>query len=245
MPPFEEAYSPRGFQRVVSRFSLEVMEKARFVKDGFDKIAKTYNLANKVLSLGLDSLWRKATVKALGKRARVLDLCCGTLALSREYERQFGIRPIGLDFSLPMLLQGLRGSRGFNVVCGDALRMPFRDEAFDGVMVAFGLRNLSDMWKGLREAYRVLCPGGRIVILEFGRPKGLFGSFYRVYLKKVVPWLGGLLTGNRPLYEYFYRSILSFPEEGKILKGMARLGFKDIKVRKLTFGVCVLYVAEK
>lgn len=221
------------------------MEKAPFVKDGFERIAKTYDLANRVLSLGLDRLWRKATVKALGRRTRILDLCCGTLALSREYLRQFGVSPIGLDFSLSMLLEGLRRGRDFNVVCGDALRMPFRDGTFDGVMVAFGLRNLSDMWKGLQEAYRVLATEGRIVVLEFGRPKGLFGSLYRVYLKKVVPRLGGLITGNRPLYEYFYRSILSFPEEEEILQGMARLGFKEVRVYKLTLGICVLYVAEK
>lgn len=222
------------------------MEKARFVKEGFDRIARTYDLANKVLSFGLDGIWRRAAVKALGRRQKVLDLCCGTLALSREYLRQFGIRPVGLDFSLPMLLQGMRtGGVNLKVVCGDALKMPFKDKAFEGVMVAFGLRNLSDMWEGLREIHRVLAPGGKLVVLEFGKPKGLFGVLYRAYLKKVVPWLGGLLTGNRPLYEYFYKSILSFPGDGEVLEGMARLGFKGLRVKRLTFGVCVLYEAER
>lgn len=237
---------PKGIPKDDLPVPPKLMDKAHFVKKGFDRIAGTYDFTNKVLSFGLDRLWRRAAVRALGKRTKVLDLCCGTFALSHEYLKQFQIRPIGLDFSLPMLLKGLKEKGSdFNAVCGDALRMPFRDGSFDGVMVAFGLRNLSDMWRGLREAYRVLSPGGRIVVLEFGRPEGLFGAFYRLYLKKVVPWLGGLLTGDRPLYEYFYKSILMFPTEREILEGMTRLGFKDVKVRKLTFGVCVLYIAEK
>ncbi len=223
------------------------MDKERFVREGFGRIARRYDLANALLSFGLDRLWRKRTVLALGRRQPVLDLCAGTLALSAEYRRRFGPVVYALDFSLPMLRVGLRkGVDGIRVICGNALELPFRDETFWGVMMAFGLRNLVDIRKGLGEMYRVLKSGGKAVILEFGMPKNpLFAPLYRLYLSRFLPAIGRLLTGDPVAYRYLYDSIMAFPSKEEVLRQMRKVGFCEPSARDLTLGVCVLYEGWK
>lgn len=224
------------------------MDKAKYVKGGFDAIARRYDLANRVLSLGFDSLWRKEAVRALGPRERVLDLCAGTLRLGEGYLKRFGGQVVALDFSLTMLREGLRrySKDGLLPLCGDALRLPFPDETFPGAMVAFGLRNLTDPFLGLRELYRVLQPGGRLVVLEFGWPRlGLLGRLYRFYISYVVPSVGGFITGRRDIYHHLFRSIATFPSRQEVLGEMVRVGFEEVQARDLTWGICVLYEGEK
>jgi demethylmenaquinone methyltransferase/2-methoxy-6-polyprenyl-1,4-benzoquinol methylase len=222
------------------------MKKEEFVRNAFERIAKRYDMANTILSFGLDKGWRRKTVKALGERGLVLDLCAGTLSLSEAYREYFNGRILALDFSLEMLKVGeKKGLKYVYPICGDALMMPFRDESFDGVMMAFGLRNLSQMEKGLREVYRVLKKGGKLVILEFKRPRGLLGTVYKLYLKGVLPLLGGLITGDPESYLYLADSILAFPEPEEILKRLSVSGFIDLKWKVLSFGICALYEGIK
>lgn len=224
------------------------MDKRQFVKGGFDAIASRYDLANRLLSFGADALWRRKAVGRLGERPLVLDLCAGTLPLSAAYLRRFRAQVVALDFSLRMLRVGLkrRTRGGLLPLCGDALRLPFPEGTFSGAMVAFGLRNLSDPWQGLKELYRVLAPGAKAVILEFGRPRlPLFRQIYHLYLAHFIPWAGGLITGNSGLHAYLYRSIVSFPSKEEILRQMEQVGFRGLRALDLTLGVCVLYEGVK
>lgn len=219
------------------------MEKERFVKEGFEKISRRYDLSNAILSFGLDRYWRRETVKALGPRRRVLDLCAGTLALSAAYRRAYGGEVFALDFSPSMLKVGLRKrGQGVKVICGNALLLPFGDGTFEGAMMAFGLRNLSDMERGLEEIFRVLQGGGKAVILEFGRPKGRwFRPLYFFYLRKVLPAVAGVLTRERETYLYLGDSIMAFPEKEEVIHTMEAVGFAGVRARELSLGICVLY----
>jgi len=222
------------------------MKKEEFVRNAFERIARRYDLANTVLSFGLDKVWRRRTVKALGERDLVLDLCAGTLNLSEAYREYFNGKILALDFSLGMLKVGKKKPlKDVYPICGDALRMPFREESFDGVMMAFGLRNFSQMDKGLREIHRVLKKGGKLVILEFKRPQGLFGAFYKLYLKRILPFVGGLITRDQEAYLYLANSISAFPKTEEILDKLSLLGFIDLKCGLLSFGICALYEGIK
>ncbi|RLA97051.1 MAG: SAM-dependent methyltransferase [Deltaproteobacteria bacterium] len=229
----------------------EKRNKERFVKEAFSSIAKRYDLANTLLSLGIDSWWRKRARDALGERPLVLDLCAGTLSMTRSYlDRWRGGRVIALDFSLDMLLPGrkrLKRREGrCSLVLGDALALPFPAGTFSGVMMAFGLRNLVDLQAGLAEIFRVLGEGGKAVILEFGHPTlPLFRQLYRLYLSRVIPSLGGWITGRKEAYSYLFRSIDSFPSREEILGMMQKVGFKGLRASSLTLGICVLYQGEK
>lgn len=219
------------------------MDKERFVKEGFERISSSYDLANTLLSFGIDRRWRKEAVRALGPRRRVLDICAGTLALSAEYRRTYGGEVVALDFCLPMLKVGLRKrGEGVRAICANALVLPFRDAAFDGAMMAFGLRNLSDRKRGLKEMCRVLESGGKAVILEFGRPSlRWFRPLYFLYLGLILPQLGGILTRQRETYLYLRDSIMAFPDREEVMREMESAGFRKVKARDLTLGVCVLY----
>lgn len=224
------------------------MDKREFVKGSFDAIARRYDLTNRLLSFGIDALWRREAVKALGQQELVLDLCAGTLTLSSLYLRQFEAKVVALDFSLRMLEEGIkrRHSDGLLPLCGDALRLPFAEGTFSGAMVAFGLRNLTDPFEGLRELYRVLRPKGKLVVLEFGRPEiPVFRGLYHFYLSRVLPLLGGLITRRRDVYQYLFRSIMAFPSKQEMLQGMQRIGFQGLRFQDLTGGICVLYEGEK
>lgn len=232
---------------------------ARRIKKGyvtrmFAGISPNYDLVNSVTSLFIDHYWRFRAFKALGPASKglVLDLCAGTLALSLSMLSRATGRVIALDISLEMLLTGLsRHKRRPELkrlapVCSDGERLPFMNDTFDGVMVAFGIRNLSDLQKGLRELSRVIRNGGRLVILEFSRPgMPLFATLYRFYLSKVLVPIGGALTGDRDAYQYLAHSIYEFysPEEVASLIGNA--GFSKIKTTSLTLGCVTLYQADK
>jgi demethylmenaquinone methyltransferase/2-methoxy-6-polyprenyl-1,4-benzoquinol methylase len=225
---------------------MESMDKKQFVLEIFGKISSRYDLTNALLSGFLDGVWRMKTVRALGVsgRALILDVCAGTLPLSFELLRDPSKICVGLDMSLEMLRVGRSklppGTAGrlVGLVCGDAERLPFRDGRFDGAMVAFGVRNMTDMGLGLAELFRVLKPGGRLAVLEFSRPSvPVLGSLYRAYLHHVLPRLAGVITGHRAAYEYLARSIHAFSDQAALTAMHEQAGFARVRSIPLTLGV--------
>lgn len=224
------------------------MPTAREVKEMFGRIAERYDRLNRVLSLGRDVHWRRrlaGSLAGLGFR-NGLDLCCGTGDVSLELTRHLdGLELLAAaDFSLPMcrLARARTGGTPVAVACADGLALPFPDRAFDFVSVAFGVRNFEDLAAGLAEIARVVRPGGRVSILEFAPPTGLFlRLFYRPYLRLAVPLAGRLLAGSAGAYHYLSTSIQSFLTPEQMLEALARAGFSDRGAQRLTLGVTYLY----
>ena len=219
----------------------------------FDGIAARYDLVNRVISLGIDQSWRRKTVRALnlGASHRVLDLATGTADLAIQVARsEASVSVVGLDPSGKMLdvgrvkvqRAGLEGR--VELVQGDAQALPFDDSSFDSVCIAFGIRNVPDRGKALREMARVTRPGGRIAILELSEPRGgLLGALARFHIHAVVPYVGALLSGVKE-YQYLQRSIAAFPPADEFAALMQSSNLSVVGLHPLTFGVCHLYVAE-
>lgn len=220
----------------------------------FDAIAHRYDLLNRVISLGVDQGWRRRTVDALALEGRgpaeVLDLATGTADLAMMIARRHPeVRVTGLDPSRNMLDVGVRKlaetklDQRITLVEGDAQALPFEDGRFAGATMAFGIRNVPDRAKALREIARVTRKGGRVAILELGEPKrGIFGPLARFHIRHVVPTIGALISGSRE-YRYLQESIAAFPEPEVFAELMRASGLRVIAVTPLTFGVCNLYVA--
>lgn len=218
----------------------------------FDEIAGRYDLLNRIISLGIDQSWRRRTVRALGLggAARVLDLATGTGDLAVLVAKTWPeASVVGLDPSRKMLDVGVRkvadlglASR-IELVAGDAQELPFPSASFDGITMAFGIRNVPDRPRALREMARVTRPGGRVAILELAEPRsGLLGPLARFHIHTVVPTIGGLLSGSRQ-YKYLQASIAAFPPADEFATIMRENGLETIEVAPLTFGVATLYVA--
>ncbi|MEO7034853.1 MAG: bifunctional demethylmenaquinone methyltransferase/2-methoxy-6-polyprenyl-1,4-benzoquinol methylase UbiE [Polyangiaceae bacterium] len=219
----------------------------------FDGIAARYDLVNRVISLGIDQSWRRKTVRALNLAAgqRVLDLATGTADLAIQVaQTEPAVSVVGLDPSGKMLDVGRvkveRAKLGARVelVQGDAQALPFEDDSFASVCIAFGIRNVPDRAKALREMARVTRPGGRIAILELSEPRsGVLGALARFHIHTVVPYVGALLSGVKE-YQYLQRSIAAFPPSAEFAALMQSSNLNVLGVHPLTFGVCHLYVAE-
>jgi len=220
----------------------------------FDGIAARYDFVNRVISLGIDQSWRRRTVKSLGLEpgARVLDLATGTGDLALLIANAVPTaRVVGLDPSEKMLevartkveKAGLLAR--IELVQGDAEALPFADASFDGVTIAFGIRNVPNRERALAEMARVTKPGGRVAVLELSEPRrGIFGPLARFHVHTVVPYVGALLSGA-PEYRYLQRSIAAFPPAEEFAAAMRRVGLDVQKPDALTFGVCHLYVGER
>ncbi len=221
----------------------------KFVKDKFDRIVRNYDLVNFLGSFGQDALWRKAVAKELSSaNPPLLDLCCGPFTLSKEIHKRNPSPMFALDLSMQMLFYGIkkRAFSGLFPLCGDAEELPFKDQSFGGISIAFGFRNLAKREKALSEFYRVLKPGGLLVILEFSKPTlPVFKSLYRLYLHYFMPFLGGILTGDKEAYYYLANSIEAFPSQKKVCEMLKNAGFKDVRVKTLTLGVVSLYKGSK
>ena len=219
----------------------------------FDGIAARYDLVNRVISLGVDQSWRRKTVRslALGPSHRVLDLATGTADLAIQVARaEPTVSVVGLDPSAKMLEVGREKLRcaglqpRVELVQGDAQALPFTDDSFHSVCIAFGIRNVPDRQRALREMARVTRPGGRIAILELSEPRaGWLGALARFHIHSVVPYVGALLSGVKE-YQYLQRSIAAFPPASEFAALMDSSNLKVLEVHSLTFGVCQLYVAE-
>jgi demethylmenaquinone methyltransferase/2-methoxy-6-polyprenyl-1,4-benzoquinol methylase len=224
----------------------------RRIQRMFSSIAEDYDRTNRVLSLGADDRWRRRAVRLSRARPgdRVLDVACGTgdltLAFAHRWRRRG--RVVGLDFSRPMLDVAVRKDASAHVASflqGDALHLPFRDGAFDVASIGFGVRNLDDPVAGLREMARVVRPGGSVVVLEFGQPKGIIGPVYRLYSRHVMPRVGGWLTGNREAYEYLPRTAAAFPAGDAFVALMDEAGvFADTAATRLTGGIAYVYTGR-
>jgi demethylmenaquinone methyltransferase/2-methoxy-6-polyprenyl-1,4-benzoquinol methylase len=230
-------------------------EKKRFVRDKFASISKDYDFLNSLLSMKVDLYWRWVTTRELKEfpEGAILDLCAGTLPLSLELTRQAPARNVvAIDFCEDMLLSGLktlpddeRRDR-ITAVCGDGEEIPAASEKFWGVTVAFGVRNLARTEKGLVEMWRVLKPGGKLLILEFSRPRNpFFKPIYNFYLNKVLPKIAGLVSGDKEAYEYLASSIAKFYEPEELLAMMKVAGFSRQYCRPLTMGIVTLYIGIK
>lgn len=219
----------------------------------FDRIAPRYDLLNRLLSAGTDVRWRRRAVSRLGlrDRERVLDLCTGTADVLIEALGQVaGSRGWGLDISEAMLRLGAgklrsRAGAGRSALClGDAESLPFVSGGFDAAIVAFGIRNVARPEVGLAELRRILRPGGRLVVLEFSLPEGLLGRVYRLYFTRLLPAIGGLVSGDPGAYAYLPASVERFAGPAQLTALLREAGFDAVEASPLTGGVAHLYHAR-
>ncbi|CAK7003945.1 MAG: Demethylmenaquinone methyltransferase [Desulfovibrio sp.] len=227
----------------------------------FGRIAPGYDAANRVLSLGIDTLWRRRLIRGVeeafepGTERLVLDLAAGTLDVSLALVRSIpGTYVIALDFCLPMLLAGKkkRDQAGcyershIALAAGDGLRLPLPDSCVDAITVSFGLRNMVPRQTAMAEALRVLKPGGVFHILEFGSARGrILGGLYNFYLTKVLPFIGGCIAKDRDAYTYLAETITNFPEAAVLGAELSGTGFAKVSFEKLWGGIVYLHKAVK
>jgi demethylmenaquinone methyltransferase / 2-methoxy-6-polyprenyl-1,4-benzoquinol methylase len=229
-------------------------DKRAYVQAMFADIAPSYDLLNHLLSFNIDRRWRRQAIRALGWERRAdgvyLDLCAGTLDVSAELAAQPGFRGcvVGADFAEPMLRAGRTKVRGMSVqpVTADALSLPLASASCSGAIVAFGVRNLADLDAGLVEVGRVLKPGARFVILEFTTPPSrVVRAGYHLYFHRILPRIGGLISGNRGAYRYLPESVAHFPAAPELAERLRAAGFRDVTWRSLTLGIAALHAGTR
>jgi demethylmenaquinone methyltransferase/2-methoxy-6-polyprenyl-1,4-benzoquinol methylase len=224
------------------------IESGRLPAEGvqrmFDRIAPVYDAMNRVMTVGLDQRWRRATVRATVQEGdRVLDACCGTGDLAVAARKARAGNVVGLDFSERMLERARRKAPELEWVQGDVLTLPFEDASFDAAVVGFGVRNVEDLEAALSELRRVLRPGGRLGILEITRPRGALKPFYKLWFDRIVPLLGRLLPGG-DAYTYLPASVRRFPGPEELAELLGSCGFQAVRFRLFAGGIVALHVGE-
>jgi demethylmenaquinone methyltransferase/2-methoxy-6-polyprenyl-1,4-benzoquinol methylase len=237
-------------------------DASRKVREMFTEIAPRYDFLNHLLSLEMDRVWRARVAKRLRsvfnhKKMRVLDVCCGTADLAIEINRRYSAQVVGVDFVYSMLARARKKAgrlhspdlvqlRPIKFVEADALRLPFADASFDLVTTAFGFRNLANYEDGLKEIRRVLRPGGTLAILEFTEPApGVLGDLYRWYCRKLLPKIGGLLSGNASAYKYLPASVARFFRPDELASLMSSVGYRSVAYELWTLGSVALHTGER
>ena len=221
-------------------------EHALAVRSMFDRISPTYDLLNRLLSMGIDRSWRRRALELLAEKlpaeGALLDSCAGTLDLAQALEGRFPERKlVAGDFAREMLVRGRGKVLRSGLLAFDAMRIPLRDGALAGMTCAFGMRNLSDNEQGLREAYRVLKPGGVFVVLEFYRPStALMKVFHGTFARFVLPTVGFLVSRDREAYGYLARSMKGFYTRSEYEQLGKRVGFSEVHGEELSFGIASL-----
>ena len=224
-------------------------------REMFTSIAPRYDFLNRLLSVGQDKYWRQRTIDLLDPigNERILDVATGTGDMVIEVaKRNLSIQIFGIDFSQRMLDLGrIKIARnGYNqavsLQIGSGECLPFADESFDGVICAFGIRNFADVQLGLREFFRVLKPGGRVVVLEFSIPQNQFlKTAYEWYFNLILPKIGNIISGHSNAYSYLPESVANFPSQKKIIKWIEKIGFKKVSFSELTFGIVSIHRGYK
>lgn len=227
------------------------IEHAAAVREMFAGIAPRYDLLNHLLSLNIDKRWRRRVRNKLNDvlsnpETFVLDVACGTGDLSIELKHDAKATVIGTDFCRPMLAIATEKTSSVPFVEGDAMNLGFQDNTFDAVTIAFGLRNLSNFSDGLAEFHRVLKPGGKLAVLEFSSPvvPG-FGALFNFYFSRVLPRIGGAVSGSRGAYEYLPDSVSKFPDQKSLAELMRNIGFENLEFANLTGGIAALHIGVK
>ena len=226
---------------------------ARWVRDMFGRVAGRYDLLNHLLSFNLDKRWRARAVRRVSPilenpNAHALDLCCGTADVLLAMEAGGGRAQIfGSDFCHPMLVEAQRKlGKADRLFEADALSLPVRDSSLDLVTCAFGFRNFANYEKGLEELLRVLKPGGLAAILEFSQPTNrAFAAVYGFFSTRVLPWAGGVVSGERDAYAYLPESIRKFPNAEDLATSMRRVGFARVEFERMTGGAVALHLGWK
>jgi demethylmenaquinone methyltransferase/2-methoxy-6-polyprenyl-1,4-benzoquinol methylase len=232
-----------------------VDERGAPVERMFSAIAPRYDFLNRLLSAGRDRAWRREAIRAarLPAGGRLLDVCTGTADMALEAVRQFPTAQlVGVDFSRPMLALGLQKvaraglEDRIRLEVAPAEALPFPDGAFDAATIAFGLRNIPDQLRGLRELFRVIRPGGRAVILEFTTPeRRLFRAVYLWYFHRVLPRIGRLVSGHPSAYTYLPASVARFPSPQELASSMREVGFSEVTYRLMTAGIVAVHVGQR
>lgn len=227
-------------------------EFAAAVRNMFSGIAGRYDLLNHVLSLNIDKRWRRRLKKQIevilaSPQARVLDVACGTGDVAIELGRGTEATIIGTDFCRPMLDIAKRKSGGdIDFIEGDAMALGFANAHFDGVTIAFGLRNVANKTTALQEFFRILRPGGTLAILEFSKPRvpGL-AALFDLYFTKILPRIGGMVSGSRSAYEYLPDSVGKFPDQEGLAEMIREVGFEQVSYTDLSGGIAAIHIGTK
>ena len=231
------------------------MAKKEGIRKLFDNIAPDYDKLNHILSLNIDKGWRKKAVREIAdedKQMKVLDVACGTADFTIEIAQKVapGSKVTGVDISEGMMAIGRekikKAGLSAELSAADCEALPYPDNTFDRISVGFGVRNFEHLDIGLSEMLRVLVPGGKLVILELSVPSNAFIRWcYKLYFLKILPAIGGLVSGNRSAYEYLPASVLRFPAPEKFIGMMKSTGFAVVEHTPMTFGICRMYVGKK
>lgn len=231
------------------------MGKKEGIRRLFNSIASDYDWLNHILSLNIDKGWRRKAVKEIADKdspVKVLDVACGTGDFTIEIARKVaaGSEVIGVDISEGMMEIGkekiLKAGVAAEMSIADCEALPYDQNTFDRIAVGFGVRNFEHLDLGLREMCRVLKPDGKLVILELSLPSNRFvRGCYMLYFQKILPMVGGFLSGDRGAYEYLRTSVLRFPAPDKFIEMLKSAGFEQVEHRPLTFGICRMYICHK
>ena len=246
----QNKYTDFGFSRVKSK------DKSNLVKKIFENVSGRYDLMNDFMSLGIHRVWKESMLDWLAPRRgqSLIDVAGGTgdIAFNFIKRAKTGANATILDLTESMMIEGkkktidLPEETQINWVCGDAMRMPFSDSTFDVYTISFGIRNVTNISKTLAEAYRVLKPGGRLMILEFSSVNNdLISWIYDKYSFNIIPKLGEFVSNDRESYQYLVESIRKFPNQEKFSEMIINEGFRKVKYRDLTFGIAALHSAWK